>query len=628
MPVPPPTHSICANNTNPATTTGNPPTPTPAATHTTAPLSPNRAAVGSTLRALAPCEVLPFVRRDDFSLPPGGGGARYRCRRRRFFVCAYEGIDLSGRVCNIFHVIRLLFSVLCAVFLCSFSVSQYKLPLAGCQRFYYRFVALDALARDWKAFPDARARAVAGYGDEFVEQFERADRRTKDVLAGKQVLSEFYTFPGDGENDPLTRFQVSNDDAGAKSAEDVWRRFCALVAPQHEEELRERQLMRLAEQRMGSLRLNNKNIAEVARKYEVLEALFQDWWVFPEARRRVAEAYGEDFARSFEQAAKDVRAWLGGKKVLAELYSMEGDGEFDSFLRYRDQNNADALENAGDVWRHFTAGLRPRRVAEAQKASEKESGKASDGREDGCRAEESRGARWGALSAAFLRSDYVLGTLVCGVLFGVCVVSAARRRRCGRPFVAMMWLARAFILACLLGVVQALSAAGAGVGGLPVVVAGLVLLAGTSWMVVRLSERAASGVSPAACGREQEGAERAEGAGAGVGGCEVSRFKGGWVKFLVMLAAGTAAAVVTGGAAPWGSLSLGDGASVLFGLYFGVSFWFVCRFGGDCLRRVRREYGADNPGKAFCYAGFGVFCVALWCCVTAGVFHVLAQLME
>ncbi len=284
---------------------------------------------------------------------------------------------------------------MCGVLLCSFASyakGEYKLPLTLCQHFYDRFAGLDALARDWEEFPEARQRVVETYGDEFAEQFERADPRTKEMLAGKKVLRVFYTYKDDDGSgpDPLLRYRISNDDAGAKSAEDVWRRFCALVAPQHEEELRERQLKRLAEQRVGSLRLNNKNIAEVARKYEVLEALFQDWGEFPEARRRVAEAYGEDFAGMFECGTADDRAYLGGKKVLAELYSMEGDGEFDSFMRYRYQNNAVALESAGDVWRHFTAGLKPRRVAEAQNSSRKESGKMSEGREADCRAEGAR----------------------------------------------------------------------------------------------------------------------------------------------------------------------------------------------------------------------------------------------
>ncbi|MEG0588032.1 MAG: hypothetical protein RR506_09035, partial [Akkermansia sp.] len=74
------------------------------------------------------------------------------------------------------------------------------------------------------------------------------------------------------------------------------------------------------------------------KKEVALDALTRDWKVFPDARKKAVDAFGEGFALNWEEATPSARANMGKNKVLEQLYSQDGDGEFDSWMRYKESH--------------------------------------------------------------------------------------------------------------------------------------------------------------------------------------------------------------------------------------------------------------------------------------------------
>lgn len=93
----------------------------------------------------------------------------------------------------------------------------------------------------------------------------------------------------------------------------------------------------------------------------------------PEARKKVVEAYGEEWTRAFEVTSDEHKKMLCGEKVLEEFYSKPGDRERDSMIRFLLLLSTDAREGirgSKDVWRVFMAPLIPRLQKEINKVNE------------------------------------------------------------------------------------------------------------------------------------------------------------------------------------------------------------------------------------------------------------------
>ena len=93
----------------------------------------------------------------------------------------------------------------------------------------------------------------------------------------------------------------------------------------------------------------------------------------PEARKKVVEAYGEEWTQAFERTPDEHKGRLRGDKVLEEFYSRPGDKDVDSLFRFLLLLSTDARESIRtnkDVWRVFMAPLIPRLQKEINKVNE------------------------------------------------------------------------------------------------------------------------------------------------------------------------------------------------------------------------------------------------------------------
>lgn len=60
----------------------------------------------------------------------------------------------------------------------------------------------------------------------------------------------------------------------------------------------------------------------------------------PEARKKVVDAYGEEWAQAFEGTPNDHKGRVCGEKVLKEFYSRPGDKDVDSMIRFLSSTDA------------------------------------------------------------------------------------------------------------------------------------------------------------------------------------------------------------------------------------------------------------------------------------------------
>ena len=106
----------------------------------------------------------------------------------------------------------------------------------------------------------------------------------------------------------------------------------------------------------------------------------------PEARKKVVEAYGEEWTQAFEATPDEHKGRLCGEKVLEEFYSKPVDREVESIIRsYSKPGDKDAdsmirflssvdapegIRGSKDVWRVFMAPLIPRLQKEINKVNE------------------------------------------------------------------------------------------------------------------------------------------------------------------------------------------------------------------------------------------------------------------
>ncbi len=104
------------------------------------------------------------------------------------------------------------------------------------------FDNVDALARDWTQEPQARARALKAFGQDFITRYEQSTEDGRAFLCGMKLLEELYTRPGDDEFAPLMRFMNATGTSGLKGAADAWRHFQTMQTPLHAEENRLRAL--------------------------------------------------------------------------------------------------------------------------------------------------------------------------------------------------------------------------------------------------------------------------------------------------------------------------------------------------------------------------------------------------
>lgn len=105
-------------------------------------------------------------------------------------------------------------------------------------------------------------------------------------------------------------------------------------------------------------------------KYSVFADMATDWKTDSGARERVVKKYGEDFAKKWEAAPEDDREYIGGMKLLDELYRREGDRELDPMWHYIEENglkDVSYMNHQGDVWKDFKTSLAPK-FAERDKA--------------------------------------------------------------------------------------------------------------------------------------------------------------------------------------------------------------------------------------------------------------------
>ena len=99
---------------------------------------------------------------------------------------------------------------------------------------------------------------------------------------------------------------------------------------------------------------------EYQQKVERLDALGMDWKAHPEARKKAAEAYGEEWVRAFEAVPDEHKSRVRGEKVLEEFYSRPGDGDGDSMIRYLSSVDApEGIRGCRDVWDRWNAGRQP-----------------------------------------------------------------------------------------------------------------------------------------------------------------------------------------------------------------------------------------------------------------------------
>lgn len=106
--------------------------------------------------------------------------------------------------------------------------------------------------------------------------------------------------------------------------------------------------------------LGERERREYQQKVERLDALGMDWKAHPEARKKVAEAYGEEWVRAFEAVPDEHKSRVRGEKVLEEFYSRPGDRDGDSMIRYLSSVDApEGIRGSRDVWDRWNAGRQP-----------------------------------------------------------------------------------------------------------------------------------------------------------------------------------------------------------------------------------------------------------------------------
>lgn len=106
--------------------------------------------------------------------------------------------------------------------------------------------------------------------------------------------------------------------------------------------------------------LGERERREYQEKVERMDALGMDWKAHPEARKRVVEAYGEEWTRAFEATPDEHKGRVRGEKVLEEFYSKPGDREGDSMIRFLSSVDApEGIHGSKDVWDRWFAGRKP-----------------------------------------------------------------------------------------------------------------------------------------------------------------------------------------------------------------------------------------------------------------------------
>ena len=106
--------------------------------------------------------------------------------------------------------------------------------------------------------------------------------------------------------------------------------------------------------------LGERERREYQQKVERLDALGMDWKAHPEARKKAAEAYGEEWVRAFEAVPDEHKSRVRGEKVLEEFYSRPGDRNGDSMIRYLSSVDApEGIRGSRDVWDRWNAGRQP-----------------------------------------------------------------------------------------------------------------------------------------------------------------------------------------------------------------------------------------------------------------------------
>lgn len=106
--------------------------------------------------------------------------------------------------------------------------------------------------------------------------------------------------------------------------------------------------------------LGDRKRREYQEKVERLDALGQDWKAHPEARKKVVEAYGEEWTQAFEAVPDEHKGRVRGEKVLEEFYAQPGDRDGDSMIRYLSSVDApEGIRGSRDVWDRWNAGRQP-----------------------------------------------------------------------------------------------------------------------------------------------------------------------------------------------------------------------------------------------------------------------------
>lgn len=106
--------------------------------------------------------------------------------------------------------------------------------------------------------------------------------------------------------------------------------------------------------------LGERERREHQEKVERMDALGMDWKAHPEARKKVVEAYGEEWTQAFEATPDEHKGRVRGEKVLEEFYSRPGDRDGDSMIRFLSSVDApEGIRGSKDVWDRWNAGRQP-----------------------------------------------------------------------------------------------------------------------------------------------------------------------------------------------------------------------------------------------------------------------------
>lgn len=99
---------------------------------------------------------------------------------------------------------------------------------------------LDALARDWNEFPEAKEKAKNVLGAEYVKQWEEADEEDRRWLGGNKLLELMYSKPGDNDADSRWRYNDINK-TGVLTTPEIWSHYLKQRAPIVEAEKKARE---------------------------------------------------------------------------------------------------------------------------------------------------------------------------------------------------------------------------------------------------------------------------------------------------------------------------------------------------------------------------------------------------